>query len=379
MKILYVSKAQIPSNMASSIQIMKMCEAFAENGHDVTLLIPSKKNREYANMEEDIYKFYNVKKIFKVKKFPPIKFPLKILTNDISYALLCLKYAKRFNYDLIYSRDIISSTLLAYFGFSVRIELHNKLPKRKQRFFFNLLKRSKNLKKIIFISNKLKEYYLNNYKIDKNNIIVAPSAASIPTTLKRKNLSVKYSGILQVGYIGNLYVGKGIELIIKLASKMPEIDFHIVGGTKKEVNFWRNKTNSTNIYFHGFINQTNISDYINAMDVCLLPNQKIVISSVFKNNGEETYLENFGDITSPLKMFQYMAHKKPIVASDLPVIREVLNENNAILSPPDNIDKWVDAINILKDKNLRSLIANRAYNDFIKKYTWDIRAKKVLL
>jgi len=90
--------------------------------------------------------------------------------------------------------------------------------------------------------------------------------------------------------------------------------------------------------------------YINALDICLLPNQKIVVSIVGEADDKYTQERNYGDVTSPLKMFQYMAHKKPIIASDLPVLREVLNNNNAILIPPDDIDAWVKAIYKLKMK-----------------------------
>jgi glycosyltransferase involved in cell wall biosynthesis len=181
-----------------------------------------------------------------------------------------------------------------------------------------------------------------------------------------------------MGYVGNLYKGKGIKIILEIAAKMPDIDFHIVGGTKKDILHWQTYIKSHNIHFHGFVDQSKVSTYINSFDICLLPNQKILTSFLsHKNNVDKI---SYGDVTSPLKMFQYMAHKKPIIASDLPVLREVLNEQNAFLVPPDDINAWINAIKLLKDNNdLRETIANNAYQDFINNYTWVKRAEKVLM
>ena len=67
MKILYISNSTIPSKTANSINVMKMCQAFSENNHEVTLLAPDKKN-EYQKEVVNIYEYYGVKKKFSYKK-----------------------------------------------------------------------------------------------------------------------------------------------------------------------------------------------------------------------------------------------------------------------------------------------------------------------
>ena len=67
MKILYLSKSIIPSRTANSINVMKMSQAFADNGHEVVLLAPNLKNK-YEKDVTDIYEYYGVKKNFKIKK-----------------------------------------------------------------------------------------------------------------------------------------------------------------------------------------------------------------------------------------------------------------------------------------------------------------------
>ena len=80
---------------------------------------------------------------------------------------------------------------------------------------------------------------------------------------------------------------------------------------------------------------------------------------------------------SPIKIFEYMSHKKAIIASDLPVLREVLSEKNSVLVEPTNIKDWTTAIEKLKDLTQREKIANQAIVDF-DKYTWKKRAEKVI-
>ena len=74
MRILYISKSIIPSRTANSIHVMKMCQAFAENGHEVVLLAPDRKQRYEKNIN-DIYDYYGVKKSFNIKKliYPNLK------------------------------------------------------------------------------------------------------------------------------------------------------------------------------------------------------------------------------------------------------------------------------------------------------------------
>ena len=72
-----------------------------------------------------------------------------------------------------------------------------------------------------------------------------------------------------------------------------------------------------------------------------------------------------------------MSHKKAIIASDLPVIREVLNEKNSILVECDDIRSWINSIQNLKNLKNRELIANQALSDFTN-YTWKNRAMRLL-
>ena len=373
MKILYISKSIIPSRTANSIHVMKMCQAFADNGHEVVLLAPDVKNH-YEKDIEDIYEYYGTRKNFTIKKLyhPNQKFGAFLYTLAIFFYLFINK-----KFDLVYGRFLHGVYVATWLNNKVIYESHAPtFDKKNHRLivFKNLIK-SKYFIKMVVISEALKNMYLEKRYLSNTKIQIAHDGADEVVNFVRKIELLGHKENLKVGYVGHLYKGKGMEVIASLANKLDDdIEIHIIGGLEKDIKFWKSKINSKNIFFYGFIPHKEVSSYINALDVCLLPNQKIVLA-----HGSESSKEfmNISDFTSPLKLFEYMSHRKPIIASDLPVIREVLNEKNSILLKCDDIDLWINSIKNLKNLKNRDLIANQALSDFYN-YSWKNRALLVL-
>ena len=373
MKILYISKSIIPSRTANSIHVMKMCQAFADNGHEVVLLAPDVKNH-YEKDIEDIYEYYGTRKNFNIKKLyhPNQKFGAFLYTLAIFFYLLINK-----KFDLVYGRFLHGVYLATWLNNKVIYESHEPtFDKKNHRLIvFKKLIKSKYFKKMVVISRALKNMYLEKKYLSNTKIQIAHDGADEVVNFDRKIELLGHKENLKVGYVGHLYKGKGMEVIASLANKLDDdIEIHIIGGLEKDIKFWKSKINSKNIFFYGFIPHKEVSSYINALDVCLLPNQKIVLA-----HGSESSKEfmNISDFTSPLKLFEYMSHRKPIIASDLPVIREVLNEKNSILLKCDDIELWINSIKNLKNLKNRDLIANQALSDFYN-YSWKNRALLVL-
>lgn len=366
MKIVYASHAVVPSKTANSVHIMKMCSALASLGHDVTLLTLGEKNLQLDNVA-DVYDHYGVENTFKIVELAKVPFR----RPDVIHGIKSLLKIKQIKPDIVFGRALVSCAMVAKAGTKVIYESHAPLhPSFISRFFYKLMAGSPNYKRLIVISEALKKYYLSEQKAE---IIVAHDAADERTDFNTKAaLSGSYE--LNIGYTGHLYEGKGVEVIARIAHLMPEVGFHIVGGLENNIKHWQDKINAENVFFYGYKPQNELTGYINAFDICLLPNQKIV--RPYHPTGKS--VGNISEFTSPLKMFEYMASKKPIISSDLPVLREVLNEQNAILVPCDSTDLWIDAVNRLKDKDLRQKLADRAYQDFIEHYTWKKRAEAVL-
>ncbi len=373
MKILYISKSIIPSRTANSIHVMKMCQAFADNGHEVVLLAPDIKNKvETGANSNDPHNYYGVKKNFKIIKLwhPDLKWGAILYLLKIFFYLIFNK-----NFNLVYGRFLHGCYIAAFLNKRVIFESHESLfdMKRLRYFVFKQLIKSKCFEKLIVISQALKNIYLEKKFLQDIEIQVAHDGADEVSDLKKKKKLFGNEENLKVGYVGHLYKGKGIEIINSIADKFSdEVDFHIIGGTERDINTWKRIIKHKNVFFYGHISHKEVSKYINALDICLLPNQKIV-----RPHGDKDTKINISGYTSPLKLFEYMSHNKPIIASDFPVIREVLNENNSILVDYNDIEGWVNSVKKLKDINKRKSIANQALADF-HKYSWKNRIELVI-
>ena len=370
MRIAYISFSFIPSRTANSLHVMKMCQAFAANGHEVVLFAPAKKD-EYEQNVDDIFSYYQVSRTFKVVRLP---FPM-IKGKFYVYWLGLMVSIWRYKPHIVYGRYVTGSYLATLLGFRTIFEVHDKVWQRLARDHkhFNSMLKSHNFVRLVAISERLKKAYLEKKKIAASDITVAHDAADIPGHHQALSPWPGRKGKLQVGYVGHLYKGKGIEVIQAVAPALSEVDFHIVGGFDRDIEYWRSKLREDNVYFHGFVPQNMLSYYINAFDICLLPNQKEV-----HTHGK--FVSDIGEFTSPLKMFDYMAHQKTIIASDLPVLKEVLTHKiNAWLCQADQPEQWVEALLYLQhNPDIRKAISNQAFKDFNKHYTWEKRASKVL-
>lgn len=368
MKIAYLSSSIIPSRTANSIHVMKMCQAFVKNGHEVVLF--ARNSREKM---EDEYKFYGVDKCFKMER---TKWPgVRGLGGLIYGYSICKKFFDLTIPDLLYSRDIYSLFLLRKLNVPFIYESHTPPENRVRYYLENVLFTNKNFSRLVVISDALRLEYLKRFpKLSSERMIVAHDGADIPSNDLNKTMN--YYNLkdnkINVGYIGHLYQGRGMEVIEQLAEHLSDIDFHVIGGTEKDINYWKGRINFKNMFFYGFVPHGKLPDYYNSFDIMLAPYQKRVSGSGGRGDTVKWM--------SPLKVFEYMSFGKPIIASDLPVLKEVLKDKyNCLLCKPDDSIQWKNAITLLlNDIDLKQRIKINAWNDFIKNYTWESRAKKVL-
>lgn len=181
------------------------------------------------------------------------------------------------------------------------------------------------------------------------------------------------TGRFDVGYIGHLYKGRGIELLIELARRCDWLHMHIVGGDPDSVVDWQESCDELeNVTFYGHVELADTQDYRRKCDVLVAPYQEVV-----KVAGNRVDTSKW---MSPLKIFEYMASGKAIVCSDLPVLREVLRDgDNALLCKADDVNEWRAALEHLRDDSeLRSRLAGKAFEDYKENYTWEKRAERLL-
>lgn len=362
MKIAYIASSAIPSkHSTNSVQAMKMCQALSQNGYEVILIAP---NGSGTLRGVDPHEFYGVERTFEIRRGPWVPFKRR----SIFYGLYAAMLAKASRADIVYGRSKTGSYFSSLLGMPFAIEIHDP-PKYPERLFARLIKRPQ-LKGIIVTTTALRDFFVNVRRVPADLVFAVPNGADVPA--KSPGSIVFRTGKLNVGYVGNLQSGKGMEVIAELTQRCDWAHFHIVGGTVKDLAHWRKALDRyANITFYGYLPPAETEKYRQACEVLLAPNQ----SAVLTHRGKD-----IGQWTSPLKIFEYMASGKAILGSDLPVLREVLQDGtNALLRPPGNINQWVEGLQELhKNKGLRKRLGQTAKREFMEKYTWQARAKKVI-
>ncbi len=363
MKILYLSGFLLPSRAAHGVHVMKMCHALARNGHEVTLFAC----RQRDDRTEDLYAYYGVRNTFAVKRLPVVGVRGATLLSLPPLYRALRTYDRRNT--LVYARSIYGAFLAARLGFRTIFEAHAPAPHALIRWLEKRLFGMEGFQKLVVISESLKHTYLSTYG-PIEPIEVCRDAADIPAIADAADYPWPgRAGRLQVGYTGHLSRGRGIEVILGCAARLPRHDFHIVGGREQDIGYWRGQA-GPNVYLQGFVPPSQVPVVLSKCDVLLLPAQK-GLRVVGRNI-------DISGCMSPMKLFEYMAARKAIIASDLPVLREVLNEDNALLVRPDDLDGWIAALRVCEDPSYRERRAAAAYADFLAHHTWDQRAARAL-
>jgi glycosyltransferase involved in cell wall biosynthesis len=287
--------------------------------------------------------------------------------------------ALQYRPDLIHTRSLASAWgMTNIYRIPTIFEIHDALSmNRVPKTLFSGIVKSSSLRTLVTITNSLAASVRNSAK-NSTPLVVVPDGV-ISKWVERQETSATVRAALGLEneqrriavYSGHLYRGRGIELIVKLAEKVPDHLFLVVGGKDATVEQYRQAcAGIENIRFVGFRPPSQVFEYLLAADVLLMPHGNAVEGS------------DGGDIslfTSPLKMFEYMAAGRPILASTLPVLQEILKDGaNALLRPYDDIDSWVKAIRELQnDPQLCASISRQAHED-VAPYTWHNRAKRLL-
>lgn len=369
MKLAYLSNSIIPSREANSIHVIKMCEAFAALGHSVALLAPDVKSGLEPGIT-DPFAFYGVQPSFEIRKLPW----RSIKGRAWLYGWESARMARRDKFDAAFGRCLPSCAASAILGVPTIWDAHmfTFLQRPHERLLFRAMIASRGFKGMTVNCGALRRCVLEKVPKLEEHIVVAHNGANaIPNGVKPKYLAGKQNA-LQVGYIGHLYPGKGFEVVRELAQRAPWAEFHVVGGQQQTIDLLReDATLPTNLRLHGFVPPAEIEGLTLAFDVLLAPYQREVQIA----GGGET-----ASWMSPLKLFSYMAAGKPILCSDLPVLREIIqHDRNGLLIVPDDAGAWLLALQELRaDPDQRRRLGAQARLDFQERHTWQQRGRRVL-
>ncbi len=368
MKLVYVANSRFPSEKAQSDQVMAMCRSFALLGHEVTLLVPDRKPVQH----EDPFIYYGVEPSFSFKRLPCIdgirwmwlgRIGLWIQTSTFLWSLR--KELRRLKPDVVFSRELYVFGVPGIPGKHVweSHALHHS---------WWATRIAKSLDRIVTLTKASKDRLVES-GVDAGRIAVESDAVD-PKMFEQKydRQEVRRElGIDEDAYVC-LYTGKfttmnmskgldeSIEAIGRIANDK-KILLLAVGGAPQELERYASSA-STSVRLMGHQPQSTLGKFYAVADLLLMP---------------FPYTEHYAYYMSPLKLFEYLMSGVPMVATDLPSVREIVSEASAFIAKPGDIDSLETEIRKAIDRpdeaRQKALEAKR----ISAQYTWIERAKRI--
>lgn len=382
MKVLYFADIRFPLERANGIQTMETCYALAERGHDVTLAV----RPDTHSPARDPFEYYGRAKHPRLRiEHAPVAGPAT--ARRIGYLAFAIGRALgRNRADVVMTRDLGLASILVRMPRALRApvvyESHGYAPDIATA-----------LPELVATARPPSPAKVKRLTVREERVWQA-AAGYVTITVglteeltrrfgRRRHLAVIPDGVRLkpgevdleqptgniVAYAGHLYAWKGVDVLLEALVSVPEARGLVVGGHAAEPDLARTKARAgelgiaDRVTFTGLVEPERVPELLRQASVLVLPNQASAISTRF---------------TSPLKLFEYMAAGRPIVASDLPSIREVLHDRvDALLVAPGDARALGEAIHrLLADRNLARRLAAAAAKA-VPQYGWDRRAERL--
>jgi glycosyltransferase involved in cell wall biosynthesis len=378
--ITVLCNTRFPSTAAHSGYLARLCESFARQGISVELVVPKRFKEVKANSSE----YYSVKSPFSVRKI--WSFDFLILGSVLGRLAYILQYANFYVFVLcfflfrsrkrvVYIMDNLGG-LLHFLGYRLIFETHVGIGSYR-KYFLPLLKKAE---RFVAVNSIIKnDFVMAGFPAEK--ILVAPNGVDLDVFSGqeskeelRRNLKLPI-GAKIIAYIGKyktMGMDKGVDALVQafgsVSQKIGEAHLLVVGLSDGE------KNELTAVLEHSGVAaslytlvehrpQPEVARFMRASDVLVM------------NYPNTPYYRSY---MSPMKMFEYMASGTPIVTSDLPAIREILDEKTAVFVLPDNQASLEQGIlKVLNEEEFAGQIAGNARKEVLN-HTWEKRAEKIL-
>jgi glycosyltransferase involved in cell wall biosynthesis len=393
-RILYLADIRFPLERANGIQSMATCHALAGRGHGVTLVV----RPDSQTPPRDPFAFYGLAPLPATDRADagylhietvPLTGPAR--ARRVGYLTFAIGRAMgRMRQDVVFTRDLGLASLLLRLPAAMRppvvYEAHGiaadvamalpglvtGAPPASASKLRRLARREAHVWRAadgyVTITSGLKSELERRFG-SRSGIAVVPDGANAATTSDPRPASDVPTATFTIGYAGHLYPWKGVDLLIEAMAALPDTHGLIVGGHQKEADLSRlealaeQRHCAARITFTGLIPPADVPARLRGADVLVLPNPASAISTAY---------------TSPLKLFEYMASGRPIVATDLPSFREVLRDGeNALLVEPGSAPALAAAIERVRhDRPMGARLARQALED-VRQFTWARRAERL--
>ena len=348
-----------------------MCEALTELGHRTRIFAP----REAPPLPAaDLQAHYGLRLEPEIELHRSMR-PLRRL----DFVLRAQEAASAFRPDLIYTWLPQSAVLALRRKCPAVLELHADVGGRLGAWWLRQFWSGRPPKRLVVTTRALWSALERSTgaELPEDSVVIAPNGVDLiryqqlPDAVEaRRRLGLPARPT--VGFTGHVYRGRGADLLLELARRMPEVGFLWAGGTEEAVSSWRRMLSEAGIHnltVTGFVENSRLPLYQAAADVLLMPYGR----SIEASSGQD-----IAEVINPMKMFEYMAAGRAIAAANLSVLREVLNAGNAVFCEPGNADEWEAALrSLLADEKRRTELGARARKD-VQAFTWIARARKIL-
>jgi glycosyltransferase involved in cell wall biosynthesis len=400
-RFLYLANARIPTEKAHGLQIMQNCEAFADAGAQVELWAARRFNTPEMNAVTDEWAFYGVKQNFTLRRIPCLDLMPLVATRtdywarlafyiqEMTYLLMLILHALFTHADVYYSRDPLTMLALSFFKprHKLAYEPHSLSPSRAGKWLQRIVIRR--VGTVFPVTNKLRDDLVELFSSPRRGVelnsptntrflvvhdgIRRERFAHPPAQADaRQKLGWPQDAFI-VGYMGRLQtmaMDKGVGTLISAMAQLEVVSLGLVGGPDEAAMEFRAQwrelgLDETRFLYAGQVSPERVPLYLSAFDICTMP---------------FPWTTHFAYYASPIKLFEYMAARRAIVASDLPSTAEVVkHEESALLVLPGDVQTLAAAIRRLReDSALRERLAANAYQLVMARYTWEARAQAIL-
>jgi glycosyltransferase involved in cell wall biosynthesis len=366
-QILYITHMRLPTEKAYGVQMANTVYHFAREGCPITLVTTQHKN----SISKSLMSYYGIpENAFSIVYIPSLTWwwgtRVGFWINMLSFSVSCLWRYRGVSDVVIYSREPFPLLLYALLGYTTIYEMHD-FPKAYHWFHTFLCRR---VTHVVVTNVWALERAHSKYGVPNTALTCAPNGFSdhvFTGTLQKEEARVQLhipSSKHMVVYSGALLEWKGVPFLIEVAKHMPEIDLWFIGGSPQVHEDLRMRGASSNCVFVPHMPQGDIPRYLAAADAVVLPN--------IPSNQHSTYS------TSPIKLFEYLASRRPIVASDLPSIRSLVDDSEVVFVEAGNQHAWVDIIRDVVTHPQRYDARVSAAREKSASYTWRARARTIL-
>lgn len=372
---------RFPSEKIQSGIVMRSCEKFAERGIGVELWIPRRLNEKFEY--SDLFSWYRVKKNFVIRKLPAIDLvPLVrgglgflILTFTFNLSVLFYALARGLlKRALFYTHGPAGVIILAVFRPRLFMEIHELNRRFKRDNFF--IKWIFSRVSLFLATNQFKTDFLHKefgipYQRllrQQNAVDVGMFAIDLDCEDVRKKLDLPQDKTI-ILYAGQLTDWKGVDIFFEASKLLARNEvIYVAGGTDEDIGNYKRKAQSVKcedkLAIVGRKPHEEVPLWLRAADALVLPHTAKFDIAKFD--------------ASPVKLFEYMASGRPVVVSDLPSMREIVDESMVWFFEPDNPQSLADAMHrALLQKKEAGLKINKAREE-VGRYSWDRWADNVV-